>query len=153
MLLITVGPLLFMFTAFTVAGHGPTAGETTGAPASDPRLGRRDRAALHVAVDGGLELHDPTRGGGGGDRAPALRARERRLGSAIESAGAPDELDLFSFPFVVADLSFRIFGETPEDDGPVESLSTVAAAGGVVAAIAAGFLVRWLRYRRLEAFR
>ena len=62
-------------------------------------------------------------------------------------------LDLFSFPFVVADLSFRIFGETPEDDAPVEALSTVAVAGGVVAAIAAGFLVCWLRYWRLEAFR
>lgn len=30
MLLITAGPLLFMFVAFTVAGHGPTAGEAPG---------------------------------------------------------------------------------------------------------------------------
>ena len=73
--------------------------------------------------------------------------------SAIESAGAPSALDLLSFLFAVADLSYRIFGETPDDDAPVRELSTGVVAGGVAAAILAGFLVCWLRYRRLEAFR
>ncbi|CAN5297045.1 hypothetical protein BH20ACT13_BH20ACT13_13330 [soil metagenome] len=58
--------------------------------------------------------------------------------SAIESAGAPNALDLLSFPFVVADLSYRIFGETPDDDSPVRELSTSLVVGGVAAAIAAG---------------
>ena len=74
--------------------------------------------------------------------------------SAIESAGAPDALDLFSFPFVVADLSYRIFGETPEDDTPIDgALDRAPSRRRRRAATAAGCLVCWLRYRRLEAFR
>ena len=33
------------------------------------------------------------------------------VGVAIESSGAPDALDLFSLPFVAAELAYRIFGE------------------------------------------
>jgi hypothetical protein len=73
--------------------------------------------------------------------------------SAIESAGAPNELDLLSFPLVAADLAYRIFGETPDGSEPVSELSTWLVAGGLGAAILAGALVCWLRYRRLEAFR
>ena len=51
--------------------------------------------------------------------------------SAIESAGAPNALDLLSSPFVAADLAYRIFGETPDDDAPVEELSTWLVAGGL----------------------
>ena len=61
--------------------------------------------------------------------------------SAIESADAPNELDLLSFPFVVSELSYRIFGETPEDPEPVTELSTAVVSAGVSAMIAAGFLV------------
>ena len=80
---------------------------------------------------------------------PALVVR-----SAIESADAPNELDLLSFPFVVFDLSYRIFGEQPDDNtAPVRELATWVVAGGVAAAIVAGALVCWFRYRRIEAFR
>ena len=58
--------------------------------------------------------------------------------SAIESADAPNELDLLSFPFVAAELAYRIFGETPDDDEPVEALATWVVAGGLGAAIVAG---------------
>ena len=50
--------------------------------------------------------------------------------AAIESAGAPNELDLLSSPFVAAELAYRIFGETPEDAEPVTELSTWLVAGG-----------------------
>ena len=73
--------------------------------------------------------------------------------SAIESADAPNELDLLSSPFVAAELAYRIFGETPDDPDPVTELSTWLVAGGLAATIVAGALVCWLRYRRLEAFR
>src|SRR5262249_38742438 len=69
------------------------------------------------------------------------------------SAGAPDELDLFSSPFVAANLAYRIFGETPDNHEPVTHLSTELVVGAVAAAIVAGALVCWLRYRRLQAFR
>jgi hypothetical protein len=72
---------------------------------------------------------------------------------AIESADAPKELDLLSSPFVMFDLAYRIFGETPDEADPVTELSTWLVAGGVGATILAGALVCWLRYRRLEAFR
>ena len=73
--------------------------------------------------------------------------------AAIESAGAPNELDLLSSPFVVAELAYRIFGQTPGDQEPVSELSTWLVAGGVGATVLVGALVCWLRYRRLEAFR
>jgi hypothetical protein len=75
--------------------------------------------------------------------------------AAIESADAPDELDLVSSPLVVAELAYRIFGEAPEGDGvdPVTRLSTWLVVGGVAGAVLAGALVCWLRYRRLETFR
>jgi len=73
--------------------------------------------------------------------------------SAIDSTGAPNELDLFSLPFVVFDLAYRIFGEQPDDNAPVEALSTWVVAGGLGAAIALGALVCWVRYRRIEGFR
>ena len=73
--------------------------------------------------------------------------------TAIESADAPNALDLLSFPFVAADLAFRIFGEQPDDNAPIEALSTWAVAGGLGAAVVAGAFVCWFRYRRIEGFR
>jgi hypothetical protein len=72
---------------------------------------------------------------------------------AIDSTGAPNALDLLSLPLVAADFSYRIFGEQPDDNAPVEALSTWVVAGGLGAAIATGAFVCWLRYRRLEGFR
>ena len=73
---------------------------------------------------------------------------------AIEHADAPNELDLLSSPFVAAELSYRIFGETSDDtEAPLFELSTGLVAGGLLATAAAALLVCWLRYRRIEAFR
>ena len=74
--------------------------------------------------------------------------------TAIESTGAPNALDLFSLPFVAADLAYRIFGEVPDDQEPVTRLATwVGCRRAAAAAIAAGCLVCWFRYRRIEGFR
>jgi hypothetical protein len=73
--------------------------------------------------------------------------------NAIESTGAPDALDLLSFPFVVSELSYRVFDEFHYEGVPIEELSTWAIAAGVAAWIAAGALVCWLRYRRTEDYR
>jgi ABC-type transport system involved in multi-copper enzyme maturation permease subunit len=152
MLLITVGPLLFMLVAFVLAGHGPTIGET-------PELLLRILASgvvtalLYASLSMAVSSFTTRRAAAAVATVLLLFVPVSVVRSAIESAGAPNALDLFSFPFVVADLSYRIFGEIPEDNEPVRELSTGVVAGGVAAAIAAGLLVCWLRYRRLEAFR
>jgi ABC-2 type transport system permease protein len=152
MLLITIGPLLFMLVAFVLAGHGPSPGET-------PRLLLRivasglATALLYAALSLAVSSFTTRRAAAAVATVLLLIVPVSVARSAIESADAPNALDLVSFPFVAADLSYRIFGETPEGDPPIQELSTAAVAGGLGAAVAAGFLVCWLRYRRLEAFR
>jgi ABC-2 type transport system permease protein len=152
MLAITLGPLLFMLAAFAVAGYGPTLGETPGlllrilAVGIVTALGyasvslavsslttRRAAAAVGVV----LLLF-----------VPVIVAR-----SAVESAGAPDELDLLSFPFLPSELSYRIFDEFHYEGAPIEELSTWLIASGLAAWILVGAVVCWLRYRRIEAGR
>ncbi len=152
MLLITVGPLLFMFVAFTVAGHGPSAGETPGLLLRIFASGGA-AALLYASLSMAVSSFTTRRAAAAVATVLLLFVPVSVVRSAIESAGAPNALDLLSFPFVVAELSYRIFGETPDDDAPVEALSTAVVAGGVAATIAAGIFVCWLRYRRLEAFR
>ena len=152
MLLITVGPLLFMLVAFTVAGHGPSAGET-------PELLLRIVASgvvtalLYASLSMAVSSFTTRRAVAAVATVLVLFVPVSVVRSAIESTGAPNALDLLSFPFVVADLSYRIFGETPDDKAPVRELGTSLVSGGLAVAIAAGMLVCWLRYRRLEAFR
>ena len=153
MLLITVGPLLFMLAAFVLAGFGPAAGDTPLLAAAHPCGRDGHGAALRLALDGRLELHDATSGRRGGGRAPAVRASRASSGLRSRAPTRRNELDLLSFPFVAGDLAYRIFGEQPDDDAPIEALATWLVAGGLGAAIVAGALVCWFRYRRIEAFR
>jgi ABC-2 type transport system permease protein len=152
MLLITLGPLLFMLLAFVLAGLGPSAAET-------PRLLLRILAAglttalVYTALSMAVSSFTTRRAAAAVGVVLLLFVPATVVRSAIESAGAPDELDLVSSPFVAAELAYRIFGETPDDVEPVAELSTWLVAGGVGAAIVVGALVCWLRYRRLEAFR
>jgi len=152
MLLITVAPLLFMLAAFVLAGHGPAAGD---APALLLRIVASGlvTALLYASLSMAVSSFTTRRAAAAVATVLLLFVPVSVVRSAIESTGAPNALDLLSFPFVVADLSYRIFGETPDDESPVRELSTGLVAGGVAAAIAAGILVCWLRYRRLEAFR
>ncbi len=152
MLLITLGPLLFMLSAFVLAGHGPAAADT-------PVLLLRILASgivtalFYAALSMAVSSFTTRRAAAAVATVLLLFVPVTVVRSAIESADAPNELDLLSFPFVVAELSYRIFGETPEDREPVTELSTLVVTSGVVAAIVAGFAICWLRYRRLEAFR
>jgi ABC-2 type transport system permease protein len=152
MLLITLGPLLFMLLAFVLAGFGPSAGET-------PKLLLQIFAAgivtalVYAAISMAVSSFTTRRAAAAVGVVLFLFVPVSIVRSAIESAGAPNELDLFSSPVVVANLAYRIFGETPDGEDPVTKLSTWLVAGGAVAAILVGALVCWLRYRRLEAFR
>jgi ABC-2 type transport system permease protein len=152
MLLITLGPLLFMLLAFVLAGLGPSATET-------PELLARIFAAgivtalLYAALSMAVSSFTSRRAAAAVGVVLLLFVPASIVRPAIESADAPKELDLLSSPFVAFELAYRIFGETPDEADPVTELSTWLVAGGVGAAILAGALVCWLRYRRLEAFR
>jgi ABC-2 type transport system permease protein len=151
MLLITVGPLLFMLAANVIAGFGPSAGET-------PKLLLRIAAAglvtalLYTSLSMAVSSFTTRRAAAAVAVVLLLLVPASVVRPAID-AGAPNALDLLSFPFVVFDLSYRIFGEQPGDGAPVRELATWVVVAGVGAAIAGGALVCWIRYRRIEAFR
>jgi ABC-2 type transport system permease protein len=152
MLLITLGPLLFMLLANTLAGYRPSASETPEL-LLDILAAGVVTALLYASLSMAVSSFTTRRAAAAVGVVLLLFVPVSVVRSAIESADAPDELDLLSFPFVAGDLAYRIFGETPEDGAPVEALSTWVVAGGLGAAIVAGALVCWLRYRRIEGFR
>jgi ABC-2 type transport system permease protein len=152
MLLITVGPQLFMLAAYVLAGLGPPTVEV-------PELLLRILASgvatalLYASLSMAVSSFTTRRAAAAVGVVLALFVPVSVVRSAVESTDAPNELDLLSFPFVASDLSYRIFGEEPDDDAPVESLSTPVVTAGLGAAIVAGFFVCWIRYRRIEGFR
>jgi ABC-type transport system involved in multi-copper enzyme maturation permease subunit len=152
MLMITLGPLLFMLAAFVVAGYGPTLGETPGLLLRILGSGLAT-ALLYASVSTAVSSFTTRRAAAAVAVVLLVLVPVIVVRTAIESTGAPDALDLFSLPFVASDLSYRIFGETPTEGAPIEELSTWLVAGGLAAWAAAGAAVCWLRYRRLEAFR
>jgi ABC-2 type transport system permease protein len=152
MLLITVGPLLFMLLANTLAGYGPSAGDTPELLLDIVTAGVAT-ALLYASLSLAVSSLTTRRAAAAVGVVLLLFVPVSVVRSAIDSAEAPDELDLLSFPFVAAELAYRIFGETPEDDSPITELSTGLVAGGLGAAILAGALLCWLRYRRIEGFR
>ena len=152
MLLITVGPLLFMLAAFVLAGFGPSGGETAELLLQILVVGITT-ALLYAALSMAVSSFTTRRAAAAIGVVLLIFVPVSIVRAAIESAGAPNELDLLSSPLVVAELAYRIFGETPEGNDPVTELSTWLVTGGVAAAVLAGALVCWLRYRRLEAFR
>ena len=152
MLLITVGPLLFMLAAFVLAGFGPAVGETPKLLLQILATGVAT-ALLYASLAMAVSSFTTRRAAAAVGVVLALSVPVIVVRSAIESTGAPNELDLFSLPFVAADLAYRIFGEQPDDHEPVTLLSTWAVAGGLCAGIAAGALLCWFRYRRIEGFR
>ena len=152
MLLITVGPLLFMLLANTLAGFGPSAGEM-------PKLLLQILAAgtatalLYASLSMAVSSFTTRRAAAAVGVVLTVVLPVTVVRTAIDSAGAPEELDLFSFAFVASELAYRIFGEQADDGEPIEMLSTLVVTGGLAAAILAGAVVCWLRYRRIEAFR
>jgi ABC-2 type transport system permease protein len=152
MLLITVGPMLFMLVAYVLAGLGPTVGETPELLLQILATGIAT-ALLYASLAMAVSSFTTRRAAAAVGVVLALSVPVIVARSAIESTGAPNELDLFSLPFVAADLAYRIFGEQPDDNAPVEALATWAVVAGLGAAIVAAGLVCWFRYRRIEGFR
>ena len=152
MLLITLGPLLFMLLANTLAGFGPSLGEMPKLLLQIVAAGTAT-ALLYAALALAVSSFTTRRAAAAVGVILILFVPVSVVRSAIDSADAPNELDLLSFPFVAGDLAYRIFQEDPDEPDYVAELSTWLVAGGLAAAIAGCALVCWLRYRRLEAFR
>jgi ABC-2 type transport system permease protein len=152
MLLITLGPLLFMLLAFVLAGFGPSVSETPKLLLQIFAVGTVT-ALLYAALSMAVSSFTTRRAVAAVSVVLLLFVPASVVRAAIESAGAPNELDLISSPFVVGELAYRIFGEPSDGQDPVTELSTWLVVGGVAAAVLAGALVCWLRYRRIEAFR
>ncbi len=152
MLLITTGPLLFMLAAFVVAGFGPSAAETPGLLLRILATGITT-ALLYASLALAVSSLTTRRAAAAVGVILLLFVPLSVVRAAIESGGAPDALDLLSFPIVAAELAYRIFGEQADDPGPIGNLSTWVVAAGLGAAVVAGALVCWVRYRRIEAFR
>jgi ABC-2 type transport system permease protein len=152
MLLITVGPLLFMLLAFVLAGLGPSLTETLELLARIFAAGTMT-ALLYAALSMAVSSFTTRRAAAAVGVVLVLFVPPSVVRPAIESGGAPKELDLLSSPIVASELAYRIFGEASDGGDPVAELSTWLVAGGVVGAILAGAAICWLRYRRLEGFR
>jgi ABC-2 type transport system permease protein len=153
MLLISVGPLLFMLLAFVLSGYGPA---TSDIPLLLVRIlaSGATTALLYTALSLAVSSFTTRRAAAAVGTILLLYVPMSIARSAVESADAPAQLDLVSFPFLASELSYRIFGEVSEDDGqPISELATSVVAGGLVGWSALALLVCWLRYRRIEAFR
>jgi ABC-2 type transport system permease protein len=152
MLVITLGPLLFMLAAFVVAGFGPSLEETPGLLLRILAVGSVT-AVAYASVSLAVSSFTTRRAAAAVGVVLLLLVPVIVVRGAIESAGAPNALDLLSFPFLPSELSYRIFEEHHDEGAPVEELSTWLIAAGLAAWTGAGAVVCWLRYRRTEAFR
>jgi ABC-2 type transport system permease protein len=152
MLLITVGPLLFMLLAFVLAGFGPPAADVPELLGEIAAAGFTT-ALLYTSLSLAVSSFTTRRAAAAVGIVLLLFVPSAVVRAAIESADAPNELDLLSAPFVAANLAYRIFGESPDDTEPVTELSTWLVTAGLGLTVLAGVLVCWLRYRRLESFR
>ena len=152
MLLITVGPLLFMLLAFVLAGFGPSAERARSSCCGSSRPGH-DGAALRGALSMAVSSFTTRRAAAAVGVVLLLFVPASVVRAAIErrrcaERARPAQLSVRRVRPRVSDLR-----RDPDEDEPVAELSTWLVAGGVGAAIVAGALVCWLRYRRLEAFR
>jgi ABC-2 type transport system permease protein len=153
MLLITVGPLLFMLLAFELAGYGEPASELPLFLLKILATGLAT-ALLYTSISLAVSSFTTRRAAAAVATVLVLLVPVFVVRTAVESADAPAELDLLSSPFVAAELAYRIFGETSDDtEAPLYELSTGLITGGLLATAAAALLVCWLRYRRIEDFR
>jgi ABC-2 type transport system permease protein len=153
MLLITLGPLLFMLVVFVLAGYGPTAGEFPGLLLRILASGLAT-ALLYAALSLAVSSFTTRRAAAAIATVLLLAIPATVARTAIESADAPAELELLSFPLLAGELSYRLF-EDPSNDSsaPFFGVSTGLVAGGLLVVSAAALLVCWIRYRRIEAFR
>jgi ABC-2 type transport system permease protein len=152
MLAITLGPLLFMLVAFVVAGHGPSAGEAPGLLLRILAVGSLT-AVLYASLALAVASFTTRRAAAAVAFVLLVFVPPIVSAAAVESADAPNEVDLVSFPLLAADLSYRIFDQPVEDGPPVSEVSAWLVGGAYAAFVLGAAAVSWLNYRRIGGFR
>jgi ABC-2 type transport system permease protein len=147
MLLLTVGPELFMFAAFTIEGAGPSAGDL---PLLLVRIvvAGAATALLYTAIAMGVSSLTTRKAVAAVATVLLLFVPAIGAGVAIESADAPDALSLLRLADVPEELGYRIYGETRGDDVPIASVATWSIVVGFFGWVVAGVAASALGYRR-----
>ena len=150
MLLMTLAPPLFLMIAYAVEGLGPSASEL-------PLLALRivvtglSVAALFAAVGLGAASLTSRKAIAGVVVALLVLVPGIVSEVAVESGGAPNALSLLGLLNLPTELALRVFGDDPSSGTAIGRISTALVVAGVAAWTAAGALVTWLAYRRIEA--
>ena len=122
MLVMTIGPQLFLLVAYSVEGAGPSLRGRAAPAAADRRLRDRRGALLHRGLAGASRAS--RRGGRSPPLQPCSSCSCPRSPSsvAVESGGAPDELALLTPPRG-DEFAWRVFGEDPDTDVAIDRQS------------------------------
>jgi len=151
MLLMTMGPQLFMLASFTIEGAGPPLREI-------PRLLLQIVVAgvgaglFYTAISMAVASVTTRRAVAAVATALVLIVPNIVVTVLFQDAGAPKELAVLQ-PAVAEELAWRVFDEShvaEQAQVPVTLLSTPLVLAALAGWIAVGALVCWFRYRRLE---
>ena len=154
MLVMTVGPQLFLLLSYAVVGAGPSLRE-------GPLLLLRivvsgvGVALFYTAVAMGVSSLTTRRAVAAVATVLVLLVPQIAVGVAVESTGAPDELTLLT-PSVATEYALRVFGETRDalDGGPaIGRVSTGLVVAGLAGWIVLGAALCLVSYRRQGARR
>jgi ABC-2 type transport system permease protein len=154
MLVMTIGPQLFLLVSYTVVSAGPSLGDA-------PLLLLRILASgvgvalFYTAVAMGVSSLTTRRAVAAVATVLVLLVPQIAVGVAVESSDAPEELALLT-PSVATEYAFRVFGETRgvlDDDPPIADVSTGLVVAGLAGWILLGIGVSLLSYRRQGARR
>ena len=145
MLVMTIGPQLFLLVSYTVVSAGPSLGD---APLLLLRIvvSGVGVALFYTAVAMGVSSLTTRRAVAAVATVLVLLVPQIAVGVAVESSDAPEELTLLT-PGVATEFAFRVFGEARgalDDDPPIADVST-----GLVVAGLAGWIL--LGDRRLPS--
>ena len=154
MLVMTIGPQLFLLVSYTVVSAGPSLGD---APLLLLRIvvSGVGVALFYTAVAMGVSSLTTRRAVAAVATVLVLLVPQIAVGVAVESSNAPEELTLLT-PSVATEYAFRVFGETRgalSEDPPIADVSTGLVVAGLVGWILLGVGVSLLSYRRQGARR
>ena len=154
MLVMTIGPQLFLLVSYTIVSAGPSVGD---APLLLLRIvvSGVGVALFYTAVAMGVSSLTTRRAVAAVATVLVLLVPQIAVGVAVESSDAPEELTLLT-PSVATEFAFRVFGEARgalDDDPPIADVSTGLVVAGLAGWILLGGAVCLMSYRRQGARR